>query len=340
MMFIAFGMNAQNTTERGTTRERKPATTETKKAARTETRSTTKPARTDNKAVRPSSNVNRPDRSSSQTTQPAAAPSRENSRPASRPATAPNASDNRSRSTVTPSNREVSQPSRTNGNTRVNRSTPVTHDNGAPSRGNSYNRPPRTTSGHTAVNHSSAKITYDPKRGETYTEQRRVYTTPAPRRVVRTTPHVNYVERPIEYRRSHNPYRVPPTINIIWNEPMYRQYSVWYPEFHYWYYPFGYTIHTISSYDAAGYIGEVTRVYGMVSETWYSPESDEYFLYFGGPYPYQDFSVVLEGRDARRFSRRPERFFTNRYIAVTGLVSLWQDKPEIDVKRRSQVEIY
>ncbi|HYW95081.1 MAG TPA: hypothetical protein VE870_05810, partial [Bacteroidales bacterium] len=178
------------------------------------------------------------------------------------------------------------------------------------------------------------------KRGRTYEERRKVYVTHDPRRVVRANPHINYTPRPIEYRRTHYPYRMPPRVNILWNERMYREYVLLYPDFHLWYYPYGYSIRTISSYDAARYIGEISRVYGTVYDTWYSPESDEYFLYFGGPYPYQDFSVVIDGRDARKFSWRPERYFTNRYVAVTGLISLWQDKPEIDVRKRSQIEIY
>jgi len=133
---------------------------------------------------------------------------------------------------------------------------------------------------------------------------------------------------------------MPPSVTIIWNENMYHNYSVWYPDFHLWYYPFGYSIQTVSSYDALGSVGEIARVYGAVYDTYYAPESDEFFLYFGGPYPYQDFSIVLNGKDARRFNRRPDRFFTNRYIAVTGLISVWEGKPEIDVKRRSQIDIY
>jgi hypothetical protein len=121
---------------------------------------------------------------------------------------------------------------------------------------------------------------------------------------------------------------------------MYHDYVRWYPDYHYWYYPIGYRIRTVSAYDAAYHIGEVTNIYGIVHQTWYSPETDEYFLYFGAAYPYQDFTVIIPGRKARRISHRPERFFQGRHIWVTGLISLYEGKPEMIIKRTSQIHLY
>ncbi len=347
-LFAAIGMNAQNNTGR-TTRERTTTVTETKKETKAATRKTTpktepaatsKPDRTNNsKAVRPERSTT-PAGNNPKVARPPRNTTNSGTTATPAPATRENREAGPGRGNSAPANREVRHPDNTNRSTAPS-NTNRTRENRAvePGRTNSYNRSPRSTGEHTTVN-TNSRTTYDPKRGTTYTEQRKVYVTPAPRRVVRPAPHITYVQRPVEYRRVHNPYRVPPTVNIIWNEPMYHEYVVLYPNYHLWYYPFGYTIHTISSYDAAGYVGEIARVYGMVEDTWYSPETDEFYLYFGGPYPYNDFSVVLEGRDARRFSRRPERFFTHKYISVTGLVSLWDNKPEIDVKKRSQIDIY
>ena len=113
-----------------------------------------------------------------------------------------------------------------------------------------------------------------------------------------------------------------------------------YPDFHYWYYPVGYRIVTVPAYRAYFHMGEVRNVYGRIHEVWYSWSTDEYFLYFGGNYPYHDFTVILSGKHARRFSRHPEMFFTGQYLWVTGLVSNFDGKPEIIVMRRSQVHLY
>lgn len=121
---------------------------------------------------------------------------------------------------------------------------------------------------------------------------------------------------------------------------MYNEYRYLYPHYDLWYYPIGYRIHTISAYDATMYIGEVARVYGEVFDTWYSRNTDEYYLYIGAPFPYQDFTVVLEGHDARRFSSRPHRFFTGRHVAATGLIGVYEGKPEMFLKKRSQIDVY
>jgi hypothetical protein len=168
-------------------------------------------------------------------------------------------------------------------------------------------------------------------------EQRRHYTTPN-RKDVRNDHGVSTHYVPVKYHKVH--YRTPRHVHVIWTRQMYHEYLVLYPEFRYWYYPVGYTILTVPSYNAGFYIGEVRNIYGRVYEVWYSLTTDEYYLYFGAGYPYQDFTVILSGRDARRFHRFPEAFFEGRYIWVTGLVSTWEGKPEIMVKRNSQVHLY
>jgi hypothetical protein len=168
---------------------------------------------------------------------------------------------------------------------------------------------------------------------------RKHYTTPDRRHVRKThAVHVNY--SPVKYRKIHRHYRVPKRVNVVWTPRMYRDYRLIYPDFHYWYYPTGYRIVTVPYYHAYFHVGEVRNVYGRVDEVWYSWSTDEYYLYFGAGYPYQDFTVILDGREARRFSRHPEAYFGGRYIWVTGLISTFEGKPEILVKRRTQVHLY
>ena len=121
---------------------------------------------------------------------------------------------------------------------------------------------------------------------------------------------------------------------------MYHDYRVMYPEFRYWNYHTGYRIITIPAYNACFHVGDVRNVYGRIHEVWYSWSTDEYYMYFGGNFPYQDFTVIISGRDARRFSRHPEAYFGGRYIWVTGLLSNLEGKPEIMVKRKSQIHLY
>jgi len=175
--------------------------------------------------------------------------------------------------------------------------------------------------------------------GKSHAENRRQYTTPN-RKPVRQAHAVHTHYTPVKYRKVHHHYKVPNRVNIVWTRNMYREYRLMYPDYRYWYYPTGYRIVTVPYYNANFHIGEVRNVYGRIHEVWYSWATDEYYLYFGSSYPYQDFTVILEGRDARRFSRHPEAYFGGRYIWVTGLVSHFEGKPEIMVRRRSQIHLY
>jgi hypothetical protein len=170
-----------------------------------------------------------------------------------------------------------------------------------------------------------------------HAEQRRHYVTPNRKHVRKTHAH-RYV--PVRHKKVHYHYRVPKRVKVVWTPRMYREYSTIYPEFHYWYYPMGHRIVTVPAYRAYFHIGEVRNVYGRVHEVWYHWETDEYHLYFGGTYPYHDFTVILPGRQARRFHHYPEAYFEGRYIWVTGLVSTFDGKPEILVRRKHQVNLY
>ena len=182
---------------------------------------------------------------------------------------------------------------------------------------------------------------YVPRTGQEYTARRQAYRTPDRPRIVRSAQHsTTYVHQPVEYRRNYYPYSEPRRVEIIWDVHMYNEYRYLYPHYDYWYYPYGYRIQTVSAYDADRYIGEVARIFGRVSDVFYERQTDEYTLYFGEPYPYQDFSVIISGKQARRFSYRPERYFMNRNVTVTGLVSLWDGRPEMVIKKRSQVDLY
>ena len=163
---------------------------------------------------------------------------------------------------------------------------------------------------------------------------------PQTRQRVRTDHPVVKHYSPIKNRKVHYYYRSPGHINLYWTHNMYREYRIMYPDFQTWNYPIGYSILTVPAYNAYFHMGEVRNVYGRVHEVWYSWKTDEYYMYFGAGYPYQDFTVVLPGNHARRFSMNPEMYFSGRYIWVNGLVSTFDGKPEIMVMRKSQVHLY
>jgi len=158
--------------------------------------------------------------------------------------------------------------------------------------------------------------------------------------------HYAYPTRKVNIHYHHdtyvNHYHVlyyPSYGNIYWTRNMYHDYNRWYPGFR-WNYNYGYRIQSISVFDAKYNMGEVAMVYGRVYATWYNKETDDYLLFFGGDYPYQQFSVVIPGHVAHKFSWRPERYFLGEHITVTGLITTFDGSPEIVVKNKRQLDLY
>jgi len=141
------------------------------------------------------------------------------------------------------------------------------------------------------------------------------------------------------YIHHYNVLYYPTYHEIFWTRNMYRDYTRWYPNYR-WRYDYGYRIRTLSVFDAKYNLGEVAMVYGRVYATWHNRETDDYLLFFGGDFPNQQFTVVLPGRVARRFSWRPERYFLGEHMTVTGLITTFDGIPEIIVKDKRQVGIY
>ena len=153
------------------------------------------------------------------------------------------------------------------------------------------------------------------------------------------TRHANFHYHHDTYLHHYNVLYYPVNRDIFWTRSMYRDYNVWYPEYR-WHYNYGYRIQSISVFEARFNLGEVAMVYGRVYATWHNEETDDYLLFFGGDYPQQQFTVVLPGNVARRFSWRPERYFLGEHITVTGLITTFDGIPEIVVKNKRQLGLY
>jgi hypothetical protein len=156
---------------------------------------------------------------------------------------------------------------------------------------------------------------------------------------VHPTRKVNVHHHRDTYMHNYHVLYYPAYNNIYWSRNMYHDYHRWYPNYN-WRYEYGHRIQTISVFDAKYNMGEVAMIYGRVSGTWHNQETDDYLLFFGGDYPYQQFTLVVPGRVARRFSWRPERYFLGEHLTITGLITTYDGIPEIIVKNKRQLGIY
>lgn len=158
--------------------------------------------------------------------------------------------------------------------------------------------------------------------------------------------HYAYPTRKVKVNYHHDTYlnhfRVayyPGVHNIYWSRNMYNDYRRWYPDYR-WNYSYGTRIQSISIFDTRFYMGEVSMVYGRVYATWYNSETDDYLLFFGGDFPRQEFTVVIPGKIARKFSWRPERYFLGEHMTMTGLITTFDGSPEMVVKNKRQISLY
>lgn len=203
------------------------------------------------------------------------------------------------------------------------------------------NKVNRKRTGNVQVTNNRPRETYHVSKSQPAVSHYKEYSSPRTYRGQHAVVHHYYHKpEPKSYRARYYVYRKPVDFYIVWTPVMHRHYIRMYPMVKYWHYTNGYHISLVSAYDAEYYRGEVRTVYGRVSEVYYSPTTDEYFLYFGLYYPYQDFTVVIPGYLARRYNHRPERYFDQRHVAVTGLITTYNGEPEIVVKESFQVHLY
>lgn len=158
--------------------------------------------------------------------------------------------------------------------------------------------------------------------------------------------HYAYPTKGVKIHYHHNTYvnhyhvlYYPSYGEIYWTRRMYRDYHRWYPGFR-WSYSYGHRIQTISIWDAKYNLGEVAMVYGRVYAAWHNEETDDFLLFFGGEFPYQQFTAVVPGYVARKYSWRPARYFLGEHVTITGLITTYDGSPEIVVKNKSQISLY
>ncbi len=160
------------------------------------------------------------------------------------------------------------------------------------------------------------------------------------RTVRNISPNSRYRPVSIDIRRERYVYRQPMHYDLIWTPYLFNRFMYYYPANTYWDIEYGNEIETISSYDVIYYVGAVKRVYGKVEEVYYSRQDNNYVLYMGDRFPYQDLSIVIPRHIALRITNNPDMYFHQEYIWLIGLIELWEDKPEIVIRDEEQIQRY
>lgn len=227
------------------------------------------------------------------------------------------------RSVQKESNRHVSTTNRHNPRSDYKKPATTVHV------GKTYNDPKPSNRHVNTGNRTGNTVHYRDNRGHGYSHKQYYY--PSSRVKI----HVH----PKTYRGNYRVLYYPVNHEIIWTRSLHRHYMHLYPGYTLRYH-YGYRIQTMSVWDARYNIGEIARVYGRVYATWYNHDTDNLLLFFGGEYPYQEFTMIIPGRVARRYSWKPERYFLGQHVAATGLVTSFEGKAEMIIKKRSQINVF
>ncbi len=80
---------------------------------------------------------------------------------------------------------------------------------------------------------------------------------------------------------------------------------------------------------------------GVVASTHYveSGNGQPTFLNLGKPYPDQDWTVVIWGRDRGNFPQPPEKFYLHKNITATGEATRYRNKSQLTVHEPSQIVV-
>ncbi len=100
-----------------------------------------------------------------------------------------------------------------------------------------------------------------------------------------------------------------------------------------------YSQDTITPEDAAKFIGRQKTVCGTVAGAHYDAESKCTLLNLDKPSPNHVFTAYIGGSDRGRFEKPPEELYYGKAICVTGMIELYQGRPEIVVKEPSQIKV-
>lgn len=97
----------------------------------------------------------------------------------------------------------------------------------------------------------------------------------------------------------------------------------------------------ITPKEAINHVGEVQTVCGEVVTATYAIKSkgQPTFLNLDEPYPNQVFTALIWGTYRGNFESPPEKLYKGKDICVTGVISTYKGKAQIEIKEPSQISL-
>ncbi|WP_396146707.1 hypothetical protein [Flavobacterium sp.] len=91
--------------------------------------------------------------------------------------------------------------------------------------------------------------------------------------------------------------------------------------------------------DIRNHIGATVTVCAEVKSTYKTNDHRHSLLNMGGVYPEQKLTIIILEKHLKNFSYIPVEYLAGKTICVTGEVTLFKGKPQIKVKRASEIVV-
>lgn len=93
--------------------------------------------------------------------------------------------------------------------------------------------------------------------------------------------------------------------------------------------------------EAAKHIGDSVTVCGKIFGGRYFDRSENKItlLNMGAAYPQSPLTIVIEANSRKNFSNKPEEFYANKEVCVTGVVKEYKGKPQIIIAEEAEIVV-
>ncbi|MDI9366587.1 MAG: hypothetical protein QM541_16645 [Flavobacterium sp.] len=91
--------------------------------------------------------------------------------------------------------------------------------------------------------------------------------------------------------------------------------------------------------EAAKHIGDSVTVCGKIFGGRYFDRGENKItlLNMGAAYPLSPLTIVIEAASRKNFSKKPEEFYANKEVCITGVVKEYKGKPQIIIAKETQI---
>lgn len=93
--------------------------------------------------------------------------------------------------------------------------------------------------------------------------------------------------------------------------------------------------------EAAKHIGDSVTVCGKIFGGRYFDRGENKItlLNMGAAYPQSPLTIVIEADSRKNFSNKPEEFYANKEVCITGVIKEYKGKPQIIIAKEADITV-